>query len=352
MHATPGLYVDKTNHLLLVAGHHVDCGGSKIWVSNTSDHTDDYLTVVNGVDALGQPIALVDMDEIGTITIAAGDSYWCRWYDSTGALGYGIIDEGKPVKTADQVLKWWLRRSTVRWDAGQIAVSEPILAAYAIDCYVMADPEERITPYFWIQDHLLPILPVSASIGPRGLQLPAWDYFSDSTGTPFHIQEGVNAERRGAVEYTNLDDIVSTVGVAFRHDPDAGDYLGMITLSGNPAELTANEESLPDLYLRMGFQSYNSTNTLEVNTEVVETEATAGRIAQWKARRYATQYMRLAYNMSTEGASLLAGTPIRITDAGRHFAGKMGLVESIQLQSNDLLTITLLLPAIDFGNPA
>lgn len=351
VHSTPGLIVSTTARYLLVAGHHVDADGSAIRIVNTSTGTEAYVTVFNYVDTLGQPVALVDLTASGIY--AAGDSYWCRWHDAAGDAQYGIVAGGSALKTAQDVLLWWMRRSRVRWDVGRIAALASMLMSYQIDTYAMAEPDKRITPYHWVQDHLLPILPVSTQFGPRGLYFVHWNYFADSSAAVLDIVEGTNADRIEAVETTGLDDVYASIEVAYLFDPDKGEYNGRIVLSGNPETIEDDDDATPDLYLRRAYQQYGTTRSITLKTEVVEDSATAGRITQWLARRYGAQSYRMKYIVQAPRiASHYPGAVVRVTDSGRGFSARLALIESIVYESSDRIETTLVMPAFDAGNAA
>ena len=358
MVATPALYVEvdaiTPRHLLLVAGHHVDAAGSQIGIWNRSDPVSaDFITVENIWDGNGVPVAVVDLQG-SSVTIAEGDKYWAVWHSAAPfSPRYGLIDGGEVVKTAYQALRWWLRRSTVRWDAGRVAALSSVLSAYTIDCYAMATPDTRITPYHWIQDHLLPILPISAQFGPQGLYYVQWDYYADSTHSVLDVVEGLNAERVGAVGTTDLDDVCATIVVSYLHDADKGEHNGRIVLSGDPVVLDTDADATPDLYLRRTFQQYATTRSITIETEVVEDAATAGRIAQWHARRYGAQSYRMAYTIQAPLiASHYPGAVVRVTDTDRGFSERVALVESLLYEAQNRIEAVLVMPAMDSGHPA
>jgi hypothetical protein len=351
LHSTPALIINTVARHALVSDGHVDAVGSALWIENTSTGNGVYATIVADHDALGRPVSTVDI--FGSGIYAAGDSYWCRWHDAAGDPLYGLVDGGEAVKTAYQVMRWWLRRSTVRWDAGRVAVLSSMLSAYTIDCYAMADPDTRITPYHWVQDHLLPILPISAQFGPNGLYFVHWDYFADSTYSVLDVVEGLNADRVGAVDTTNLDDVRSTIVIGYQYDADKGEHNGRIVLSGDPVVLDTDDDATPDLFLKRTFQQYGTTKSITFETEVVEDAATAGRIAQWKARRYGAQSYRMAYAIQSPMiAAHFPGAVVKITDTSRGFDERIALIESLLYEARDHVEAVLVMPSMDSGHPA
>ena len=353
LHSTPALFVDTAGDILLISDGHVDAVGSSIRVVNATANDGAYVTVAATWDALGRPVSTVDLTAVGGITINAGDAYWCRWHDAAGDPLYGLVDGGEVVKTAYQVLRWWLRRSSVRWDAGRVAALSSALSAYTIDCYAMATPDTRITPYHWIQDHLLPILPISAQFGPQGLYYVHWDYYADSTHSVLDVVEGLNSERVGAVGTTDLDDVCATIVVAYLHDSDKGEHNGRIVLSGDPVVLDTDADATPDLYLKRTHQQYATTRSITVETEVVEDAATAGRIAQWHARRYGAQSYRMAYTIQAPLiASHYPGAIVKVTDTDRGFSERVALVESLLYEAQNRIEAVLVMPAMNSGHPA
>lgn len=350
MQATPVLFVDTVNDLFQVAGHHV--GATQVRIINASDWTADNATIVNTEDGRNHPIAQVDMTGLA-MTINAGDSYFCRWLTGAGAASYGLMERGAPLRAAGDVLMWWARQSSLRWDWGRLAAARPLLNRFVLDGYAQAKPDERFSPFAWLQDNLLPLLPVSMRVGPHGVYPVVWSYFLEETAATAHLVEGGNCDRASAVEYTSLDDVYGTVEVYYTYDAEADERVEMVGLTGDMSLINIHPLDTPDhdpnVFLRRGFAQYAREDTLVVETNIIQDDATAGRIAAWLARRHAAQFLECIYEVDPEVAyTLTPGDVVKLTDVGRYFSARVGIVQSVEWSgTGQFAAVTLHLPMMD-----
>lgn len=175
-------------HALVVAGHHVEA--TDVWVSCDDNPVGIKLKVYNGADGNGNPVAYIsDSDPASSTTsrydilhngledngvpslyrISSRDplDVYVGWYDGGGAIGRN----GTLVRGAGDVIQYLLERTSVQVDHGGVAAAAPYLNRFRIDACI----EAATSPLEWVQDHLLPILPVSMHVGPSGLYPIAWD---------------------------------------------------------------------------------------------------------------------------------------------------------------------------------
>jgi hypothetical protein len=345
--------------LLISDGDIVGSGSAQtLTIYNESDGTSESFTASLTTDGRGRSVTVCEVKTWTTLTVQPGDTYWCIW---TGAT-HGIVgdDNTSALTQAGDLLIWWLRRSRIRWDSGRLEAARQFLNKFKIDTFVQASPTERISPWAWIQENMLPILPASARIGPNGLYFVVWDYFATSDDAVAHIEQGRNARRDGAVDIEGPDQPAGTVTLKYqwaatRNAPEA--YAGR---SDNAEVLAKDSTYSKDLntsragaqYVYLGYrESLKPTNTeIEGSTEVVRDAFTAGLILAWWTKRDASTYLTCDYMVDQEDAATLSpGAVVTITDSGRGFAARACLVTAIAIDLGGQMRVSLSIPPVDMG---
>ena len=357
---SPCLYVVVTalSEKGLIAGHHVHA--SHVRVTNYSaGAVSSVVAVTNEYDGLGQPVATIPLSIAGTGWAAApdlGSELWIQWVDGVGAAEYGAMDEnGDPMRGAGAILEWMLRRSSVAWDSSRVAALRSFLDQYLIDTYVLAERQERIPPWHWIQDVLLPILPVSTHIGAEGLYLTPWRFTATAADAVADLVEGPsgNCEAVGYVESTPRDDVASSLEVSYDYDPQTNGSLASVKLSGDPQYLADVVDSTEDAYLREAVRLYGPLRIAALTTRAVEDAGTAGLIAAWLARKHGPQRSAAVYDVDQlPGGRLQPGDVITITDAVRGWTTQPAIVHAVEWTEGRRVQIEIRLPSIRRGEAA
>ena len=281
---------------------------------------------------------------------------WAVWEvpTSTPIDQYGMYADDKADlqgrRGAGDVLTYWLRESGIRWDEGRIAAVAQTLNSFRIDTYVLADADHRIAPWDWVSQNLLPVLPVSARVGPGGVHVVVWRYgaTSDMAVARFVADEGGNATQAGAVESSAIDDVASTMIVRYGVDADNSEPSAMLVLSGDDETIQAG--ATPDLHLIRGRGIYERDLVEDVTLEIIREEGTAGAVAAWMSRAKAVQYYSTSYDVDVETAgSLEPGDVVLLTDDLRGFKERVCLVESVLWSSEPIWRVSLRIPAHGFG---
>jgi len=326
---TPGLIVDTASApmKILIAGHACPLA-SNVDVVNVTQGTQAVRAVQHMQDGHGRMIAYVE-PALGWL--AAGDEVWINWY-SGGARAWGHVspfDGSEPLRGAGDLLIWWLRQSTVRFDAGRLAAVRARLNEYKIDTYVVADPGSRISPYHWVQDNLLPILPVSPRIGPRGLYFVVWDLKSTAEDARVHLKEGLNCERAGPVTTTSRNEVATEVTVSYHHDPREGEPTARLVLTGDDVTLDQDADARRSFQARRAWLQQRTNICYELAAPHVQDASTAGLIAATEIRRRGLQWDLLSYDVDQEIAGQLdPGDVVALTDVGRSINNRPCLVVS------------------------
>jgi len=327
-------------------------------IYNASDGTSETFTTSTVADGRGRLVSVVDVSGWATLTVSAGDQFWVAWSGTT----HGIVsdDKSSALTQAGDVLVWMLRKSRMRWDRGRLDAARQYLNKFKIDTYIQAEPDERIQPWAWIQANLLPILPISARIGPLGLYFVVWDYFATSDAALAHIEYGRNADRNGAVDVEGPQVGADTVTLRYQWAASRGEFEDYDGKSSDAEVLGKDSKYSQDLYTARAGASYVAIGYREVlkpergefegSTEIVRDAFTAGLILKWWARRATSTFLACDYLVDQEDAAVLTpGDVVTLTDSGRGFTARVCLVDSISMTLDGKMGVSLSIPPVDMG---
>ena len=353
--ATPGLLVDVTAGTVLLAGHRTVAGlnGDDVRLLNVTQNNSAYLPAAHDTDATGRPVTCIDTSGMASPPVE-GDELWIRWRSSGGAWTYGLIgDDGStPRRGAGEVIEWALRQSSIRWDQGAAAAARAVLDGYKIDTYIMPPRRQPAAPLHWLQDAIFPMLPISVSMGPAGLTIIPWDYQARASDAVVDLVEGAggNCDAIGRIEYTERDDIASTVVVEYAPDPRGGDMQADVILSGDATTLTAEPDAVRDLWLTQAAVAYGVTRSVTIRAAAVHDDITAAAIATWAARLHGPPRMTAVYEVDQyPGGLLRPGSVVTITDATRGFDARAAMVYHTEWTEVGRVQVEIQIPSYQPG---
>jgi hypothetical protein len=91
-------------------------------------------------------------------------------------------------------------------------------------------------------------------------------------------------------------------------------------------------------------RSRYGTRSLELETELVASRATAGRIINWMSRAYSAKHRRVSYRAPYKLGYLQVGDIVSITDSELFFEDQVVLLQAIEWGEEDLRFTFLLIP--------
>ena len=352
---TPGLLVDTTDTVphpskLLIGGHRCPTA-SNVQIRNMTTEATETRGVSHEADGYGRVCAYV---QPSTGFVSEGDEVWVNWYSGGQVWGrVSLRDATAPLRGAGDLLEWWLTRSTIRWDRGRLAAIRDRLNVYKIDTYAQADPGSRLGPWRWIQDNLLPLLPVSTRIGPNGLYFLLWDLSTTTDRAVAHLEEGLNCTRGGPVRSSPLDDVATEIAVAYQFGPSTGDPEARLVVTGDDTTLAEDPDAARNLYARQSRLQYGRNIPDEIQARHVLDAGTASKVLHTEIRLRATQWDLLDYAADQEVAGRLhPGDLVTLTDSDRNIANRPALVVSRPwVSTGGRIPIELQAPPAALENP-
>lgn len=289
-------------------------------------------------DGQGRTCALIAFPASGLgppVTYDAGNDYWVR-FDIDG--GGARLQSGPGIQDGmGSLLRTMLRKSTLRLHGGQIATVEFELNRYRASGVIAS----HVTPWEWIKQHILPILPVSIVAGPKGLQVIVWRWEASAIHAKAPLENGRNCTRRGRVEYVR-DQVANEISIDFvARARQGGDYRRRRTVTGrdNIDKLkTADGKTRSDVFTN-DFAKASVTRMkhadgpdsdgirfLGLQSDIVTNTETADLILRDKSIAFAFPWRIIAVDGDMELADYSRGDQVPYTDASLHMVSLLALV--------------------------
>lgn len=329
--ATPALMVDTTssNEVLLVSWG--ACGASSVRVFNLDDGSAANLSTSTTTDGLGQIVTVVDLSSPGTLTVDEDATYAIAWND-----GAGLVDEyGDAITGAGSIILWMLRYSSLRidrpaWEGVRDRLDDYVLAFYIDDT--------GFSPVDWLGDNLLPILPMSLTLGAAGLAPIVWpiglraehvEAELDLTELPgdFELEEGEGLRFEG--------DYLAELRIHYAAAIDGEAYRRTQTWTGDPqatpSAAVALTQPLSSAWLAQVERGGTAApGVLDIETDVVADDVTAARILGGRMELEAEPKQVLGFRASWNMAWLYQGQPVALTVDGLELSNRLGVVSGIR----------------------
>ena len=317
----------------------VDAAADQVLISDGSVAATTVTLVVNGVasagvpvtettDGLGRRVSICDTTAV-PINIADGDEVWVRW----GASAGGTLDPDDPtaaLRGAGGVVEYLLRRTTLRVDWGRIRAVRARLDPYLIDGYIGAAPGDRVGPWRWISEHVLPLLPVSLRVGPNGLYFAVFEPEAPIGQVRMALEEGRNCERVSPVVVLGTKEIANDLSLAYAPRASTDKPTSVATLTGVQATLDGDSAAIESAICRESVRRYGPRHRSD-RTAVVYDRATALRVLRQRAATRALPPREVTYVLDVADAERLdPGDPVSLIDAGLGWSARVMHVWAIR----------------------
>ena len=173
------------------------------------------------------------------------------------------------------------------------------------------DPD--CTPWQWVEEHLLSILPVSVRMGARGLYPILSDIGRRPASSMLGLSQGRELTRIGPLQDETVSrDIHPSVALEYAPRASEGDSYQRIAIVGR-ADTATGETST--VHTREGAASYPSQEVLTLSTVVVYSERSAMDIARRMSREASRTACVVDYAAGPAIGWLPVGSTIALTDS-------------------------------------
>lgn len=328
---SPAIVVEASGgnaQTLLLAGHLCAANGVRIY---DSSGTGEDFSTASTQDTLGQWTTTVDVSSAASIDLTDTD-FWAGW-DGLAALV--DADGTTVVQSAGALMQWMLDRSTSGVDRGRWAAVASKLTRYTLAGYIDAP----VSPTEWIEDNVLPLVPVTLVDGPSGRYPVLWRYTATASDAVDHIEFGPGVTRVGRITYPLLNrDRVNEVRFDFAKRAKNGQAYRSVAVV---AESAGSSEEYPSRRALLS-KARSGMRAVQLDSDIVYDQATALLVCRDVLARDGLSQRLVSYQLPQQYGHLVVSDVVTLTDAGRHFTDLVGLVQGIEWEG-DTLTVELLL---------
>jgi len=315
---------------LLIAGHWVDAANVRIYDAGGAGEN---FAVTNTTNSSGR-IATVDVSAASTVNLES-DDWWVGWNDGGGMLN---DTHDAPRSGAGEVLEWALRQSTIPIDRVRWSLARPTLDRFKLSGYI----DEPVSPWEWLADNVLPLLPVSVRSGPAGSFPVVFQYDATSADAVESVTAGAGFVRVGSVVYPNAaTDLVNEIRIEFANRARTSEPYRLVTV-GPEVWDSDDPDTVPNYFAKVSKTRHGVRSTI-ISTDIVYDTSTAMAIGQWMARAKSLAVREVTYESSHEFGWLVPGDVVLLTDAELHLDEHLVHVLSVSWQPSGL-AITFLIP--------
>jgi len=344
-HTSAGDDTYTANRVLLADGH-VDAdnvtvlhpgAGSGSWNGYKA-------AVTNTTDDLGRRYAYADVaGGIGShAAVRTTDDLYISWQsDYTTPKRAMLGDDNQPIVGVGGVLDYMLRRSTVPYETAAWLGVRAYLDAWAVDVYI----DEPVGPWTWCADALLPHIPVSVVVGPRGLAPVLWRPDAEREQAIDHLRVESNCARASSVRL--MSDGESTASAMYALDADTGDSREEVTMAPE-TDIAAGIGST--IWTREARDAVGADGVGAADVHWTASKGTAYAAAAWRTA-LAAGWDEVSVDCDQDRGYLWLGDVVLLTDADVGFASRPAQVGGITLRDSGVITLHLVAwrsPALSF----
>ena len=337
MFTTPAYCIQKhapTDHcLFLIAGHAVKA--NLVTIIGPRDETAT-LAVLTSVDATGNVYSYIDVD--GTAIFEPGKTYltgdipstkewWIRWDNTDGGLQNPFADGA--LSGGGDICLWALLTGGYSVDRGSWDALRPVLNKYQFHGYIN---DTGLSAWEWLQDHIVPFLPIEIKNGNNGLRAVLAQLYARShrplavaniyIGSDFCITSAITTE-------TDTNDIVNDVTLLYARDGKA-DKLTFSSRQG--AGLAADGLINADNQFAVLSQSRYGKKSNTIECEFVYDRGTAFLIAGDLLRQKALPKRTFAVAADVKWGFLETGDIVLLTSVALYFSNTLAVIGSKKWQ--------------------
>lgn len=356
---------NNQNVRILVAGHHVSA--ERAYLLTEDETTPERVFIRNGFDDAGHPIAFVpwfyssspagapqnDADNItymysysvtdfdGSTTYALGNGSlpasfntaqsqaYLVWTDDEDESRGGVTRDGVTVRSAGDVILDLLEQSTLPVDRTRMATAARLLRPFLFDFAIDA----RVTPWDFIVNQLLPLLPVSPVPGPDGMYLVVWRYDAKASDAVAILDTGADpsiSRASGVEEDSSM--IANELTLRYAKSVRTGTFVGVARLTSGEYDADA-PDTVPDALCVLSERRFGMAEKT-LDTPVVYDRTTAFLILNWWAKAYALPRVAVEYDVDEVTYWRVGvGDVVVVTDPEIALSGRVALVREVTLGS-------------------
>ena len=285
--------------VLLGAGY-LACIGSNIELYNETTGATATLSPFSTTDLMGQQVTCVEV-AVGDMPVVAGDSLW--WRPVAGGAA-GVAGTG----TAGGAIRFLLSYSSAEVDHDLMRDAADRLDRWKVGFWI----NEPVSPFGWIQDNLLSVLPVMAIDGPTGTAfavLPTAP--DDAAGLESIDVDEAGGARSGPVEVSSWREVSTSLSLEYATDTRIGAYRRRIDLDPTISGPVGSRQPTP--YGAQAAGGYPGLRQLDLTMDAVCDPATATALAEYQMRGASQLTAEVEVTLPQQYQTLQSGDLVRLT---------------------------------------
>lgn len=336
LHSTPAYPIDVhtggeggSHDYLMIAGHKVEASTVMI---RDGDYRVATVSVQESKDSNGVLYSYVNIHGSSLYTADStghsNKSYFTKWYNPGGAGSYagshlnpygeGILEGG------GDLIRYALSKTGMEVDWSAWGSVSDLLNQYQFAGYVN-DP--TVTSWDWLNQNILPLMPVSVVSGPYGLRPVIYLQYFQGTKIHFttHILEGSDFQRVSALEAANsLDEIFNVIELRYAKD-GSGSYMSYYSIGYDLDYETVTIDR--DGYAKLSQERYGVRRNV-IESDYIYDTGTAGRVARYLLRSSCLVKRRIQYRAAPRYGFLMVGDVIGLTSASLYLEEQIATIVS------------------------
>jgi len=315
----------STYQQICVAGHRVEA--EHVYVKDSTGSF-DLLPIAYRSDGVGRLFATINLAG-SSLDTAEGTTYAVMWAYHGGAL----IDEGRVVSGAGQLINYILRSSTVNVDSARLAGARTLLDAYAVGGTI----QEPVGALAYVGDALASVLPFTLTVGPNGW----WPWPWPIAPLRSEAVTDINPDRGDVVRASELSiesgDVVNEITISYGFDMAKGESTRSATAGGinNTSPFGACINSQARYGVKPEFMD---------KVSVLETPGSAARAIAARLLTFAEPRARVSYDLSPSYGWLRPRHIVTVSDE-EIGANGIGIVDKLNISELGInVEIIILVP--------
>lgn len=334
---SPGLLVDTAASTVLLAGHLTVAGvdGDDVTVSNYTQGFTNTGTAASATDGYGQKCTTLDASGFGAGAQApvTGDNLWIAWR-SGSTTTYGLYnDQNAAMRGMGDLLFYIARLSRgFEWDFGRLSNMRERLNTIQVDGYIMPAPDEVLSPYDWLAEYILSVVPASMHISEGAVWARLWDFTATADDAVARIIAGRtrgdrNAERITSYGTTPLSDVQTDYRVEYVYNHRRDKSRGSILVTGSKVDYQQDDDAVLDGNLSRSYNTHGPMPVASIQLPQIEDRSSALRIAASRAAAAGPQRAIAGYSVDRyPGGMLEPGDVVLVTDDDCYWSDRLAVV--------------------------
>ena len=335
------------NRTGLVAGH--ACTATQVTLIGIKSSDSSFLnkgtrTITGDVDTSGQPYSYIN---VPSSDYEDSNTYWVRWDKGEGGLinpyTTSVTASGsktvEPISGAGDILRYLLTRSGSRVDDARCFAASHALNAIQLDFYLA----EVVDIMEFVKSEIMPLLPCSLRSSGEGLYPVVWRYDATVEDAKANLTANIDIFRSSMVEY-QTGTVYNDITINYRHNSRFNKLMKKLTVTGDITKV-------PTGFISQNSYTLASANryglkSLSIDTELISSRASAGRVINWMSRAYSGQHRTIKYKGRKKLAYIEIGDVVVINDPDLSLENQIVLVQAVEWGESDLTFTFLLIPDI------